>query len=282
MPEFAEVYLQVEYLRDRCLGWTIEEYGVKGRSHFKGMRSMSEDERSGVLTDFFVGSRIENICQRGKQVILRLSKGTLLSHLMFKGRWSVAGDDFTSNYKQHKQPPTAKSNSFWLIADDGSRLNFHDPESMGHVSAYPGQSPGQIDKLKKLGKEVLSTKFSDPDFSEEWDLEGFLKKAGRSRKAIKAFLLDQGQQSGLGNMYVCEALYQAGLSPVTASRELSEEACEKLFEAAKDIVQRAIDTCLDYDEVLKIYRRETDPKGHKVETIKVSGRDTFWVPAVQK
>ena len=60
------------------------------------------------------GATVENVTQRSKHVVIVLSTGVLTSHLMFKGRWSIAGDDFTSHYKHHKEPPTAKSVNFWI------------------------------------------------------------------------------------------------------------------------------------------------------------------------
>lgn len=278
MPEFAEVNIQVAFMRERCLGWKIASFGYKGRRHFK---NLSESKREAQLKGFFEGNVLEDVTQRGKQVILRTRHGAVTSHLMFKGRWTIEGDPFTSNYKSHKELPKEKGNSFWIVSEDGQKLIFNDPENMGHVSIFPNRSPGDIEALSKLGPEVLITDFTDPDFSDEWDLDFFASKASRSKKAIKAFLLEQKFQSGLGNMWVCESLYMAGIAPKRPAKELSPEEVERLHKAAIEIVQRAIDTQLDYDSIVKIYRKETDPDGNTVFKEKVAGRDTFWVPEKQ-
>lgn len=281
MPEFAEVNIQVQYLRQRCLGWEVAQWGKEGWGHFKNMPEEGRDE---ALEAFWVGNVIEDITQRGKQVILRTKRGVVSSHLMFKGRWSVQGDPFTSNYKQHKAAPTDKSRTFWIITPGGERLNFHTPEYKAKMQAFPGQmDPGAIEHLSKLGPEILILPETDPAFAASaWTVAEFTKKSARSKQAIKAFLLDQKRQSGLGNMYVCEALYDAGVSPTRPANSLSEAEREAVHRASGDILRRALETKLDYDALLRIYRQDTDPQGHPVECDQVGSRDTFWVPAVQK
>src|SRR5262249_50089625 len=145
-------------------------------------------DKDQILKEFFEGARIEAVTQRGKFVVFRLSTGTMISHLMFKGRWSIAGDDFISNYKQHKAAPTAKSNNFWVVSSMG-RLNFHEPEYKGKVHAFPGAKPSDVDELSSLGPEVYITPETDPDFSgREWDVASFRKNIAKVRKTIKEFL----------------------------------------------------------------------------------------------
>lgn len=279
MPEFAEVNVQVRWLRERCRNFQITGYGSSARNHFK---NLPEAGRKKKLDAFFDGNTIEEITQRGKHVVLRTLNGTIASHLMFKGRWTMEGDDFTSNYKGHKKPALPKSNSFWVENDKGEKLYFNDPEYMGYVTVFPTASPGDVPALSKLGPEVLITDQTDPDYQKTWTLADLQKRTGRSKKAIKGLLLDQDKQSGLGNMYVCEALYKAKIDPNRPSNSLSEDEVKRVHEEAQKVVQKSIDTDLDYDKVLLVYRRETDPGGHAVKCSKVSGRDTFWVPDVQK
>ncbi len=279
MPEFAEVNIQVQYLQKRCSGWKIASWGKEGWGHFK---KMPEEGREEALEAFFTDNCLESITQRGKQVILHTSKGVMSSHLMFRGRWSVEGDPFLSNYKHHKSQPTDKSRTFWIINDKGQRLNFHAPQYKAHVSAWPGESdPANLEALNKLGPEILVLPETDPAFTQEWTLDLFRDKAGRSRQAIKAFLLDQKRQSGLGNMYVCEALYDAGIAPSRPAKSLSEDETQNLHKACQDILRRAMETNLDYDVLLRIYKQTQDPDGNPVESTKISGRDTYWVPARQ-
>lgn len=280
MPEFPEVNVQVRYLRERCVGWTLSGWGVKTRQHFKGMDSPGRDA---ALGDFFTGAVLEDVTQRGKQIVMRTNRGLLLSHLMFRGRWSVQGDEFRSPYKYHATAPTERSISFWLEGDGGRRLNLHTPENKAHVTAFLNQrDPGQLEKLTRLGPEVLVLPETDPAFAQgAWSLEQFAARAGRSRQAIKAFLLDQKRQSGLGNMYVCEGLYDAGIAPTRPANSLSAAEREAIWGAARAIMQRAVTEELNYESLLRVYRRDKDPEGHDVENTTISGRATYWVPARQ-
>lgn len=280
MPEFAEVNLQVKWLRERVTGWRIDSYGCTSKAHFPALKDAPDKDE--ILREFFTGATIERVSQRGKLVVFTLSSGTLFSHLMFKGRWSLRGDDFISNYKQHKKAPTPQSANFWMESSAG-RLNFHEPENMGKVHAFPGARPAEVEELRALGPESLLTPETVPDFSsKDWELDGFVKGVAKVKKSIKEYLLDQKKQTGLGNMYVCEALYRARVKPDRAANSLSSDEAEALHSAAREILRESIDSVLDYDKVLKVYRRETDPDGNPVEESQVGGRDTFWVPAVQR
>lgn len=277
MPEFAEVNQQVRWLRPRVAGATVAAFGFHG-GHFPALKG--DPARDEILRGFLVGATVDGVTQRGKHVVLRLSTGTLLSHLMFKGRWSLAGDDFVSNYKHHREPPEAKSASFWMDTSRG-RLNFHEPEYKGKVHAFPGVAAGAVDELRGLGPEVLVTAETDPDFTAAWTADDLARAAGKTKTAIKALLLDQRKQAGIGNMYACECLYRAGVAPARAASSLGREEVVRVHAALQATLRAAMDSGLDYDGVLQVYRRERDPLGHPVACVEVGGRDTYWVPAVQ-
>jgi formamidopyrimidine-DNA glycosylase len=281
MPEFPEVNIQVRYLRERVKGWKITDCGWNGDTH---LANLPEDQRKAVCKSMFADNEIVDVTQRGKQIIFRMRQGIVTSHLMFRGRWSVVGDHFISNYKRHRDPPTESSNSFWLIgAQVTQRLNFYDPEYRAHVKVFPhANDPTEVEEVAKLGPEVLVLPETDPSFADAWTVEEFRTQSARSKQAIKAFLLDQKRQSGIGNIYVCEALYRARIDPNRPAQSLSSDEAQALFEATRSLMQKAIDTNLDYDQVVEIYNCKKDPNGHPVSRDKVGGRDTFWVPAVQK
>jgi formamidopyrimidine-DNA glycosylase len=279
MPEFAELNKQVRWLRERVVGWQVDAYGSEGWGNFPALKDNPSKDQ--ILDQFFKGAVIESVTQRGKFAVFRLSTGTMFSHLMFKGRWSIAGDDFLSNYKQHKNKPTEKSVTFWLSAG-GKKLNFHEPEYKGKVHAFLGKQPKDCEELSSLGPEIKLTRETDPDFAaQDWQLSAFVANLGKTKKSVKELLLDQKKQAGLGNMYVCEALYRAGVRPDRASNSLSADEARAIYEAAREVVQQSIDTELDYKTVLAVYNRDTDPEGHPVEVSEVGGRDTYWVPAKQ-
>lgn len=279
MPEFPEVNVQVRYLRERIVGWTITDCGWKGKSHLKGLEEAEKEAACAMLAD---GNVIEDVTQRGKQVIFRMKRGLVTSHLMFKGRWSVEGEPFISNYKRHRKEPNDKSNTFWMTNQQGQTLFFNDPDYRGHVLVFPDvQDPADAHHLAKLGPEVLSLPELDPSFAAPWTLEHFQQTASRSRQPIKVFLLDQKRQSGIGNVYVCEALYHTRINPSQPTNSLSTDELSAIFDASRSIIQQAIDTDLDYDQILHIYGKKEDRQGNPVSKDKVGGRDTYWVPAVQ-
>jgi formamidopyrimidine-DNA glycosylase len=83
-------------------------------------------------------------------------------------------------------------------------------------------------------------------------------------------------------MYACEALYRAGVSPTRAANAVTADEAAALHGAVVAIVSEVIATDLDYDRVLKVYRKERDESGRAVQVVKLGGRDTWWVPEAQR
>jgi formamidopyrimidine-DNA glycosylase len=139
-----------------------------------------------------------------------------------------------------------------------------------------------VAELRDLGPEVLVTPETDPAYTDEWSAEGLRAGASRSKTAIKAYLLDQKKQAGIGNMYACECLYRARIAPERPANTLAADEVTRVHAELQATLRLAIDTDLDYDRVLQVYRKTSDPLGNPVECAEVGGRDTFWVPAVQR
>lgn len=277
MPEFPEVHHQVVWLRHRVTGAVIDDYGFTG-GHFPELKD--DPARKAKLDAFFRGATLRAITQRGKHIVMALSTGTCTSHLMHSGRWTMADEPYVSRYRHHKDLPEKKASTFWMLVG-GRRLEFNEPEHRGKVRAFPTLASGAVDELRKLGPDVLRTAESDPAFPQPWSVDSLRRSLAGARKSVKEILLDQGELAGVGNTYACEALYRAGIAPTTKGAAVPSERVEPLHLAVVDTVNDAIATDLDYDRVLKVYRRETDPLGRKVEVTKIGGRDTYWVPAAQ-
>lgn len=278
MPEFPEVHRQVTWLRERVTGWVIEDYGFTG-GHFQ--KQKTDPARKATLDAFFKGATINAVTQRGKHIVMALSTGTSTSHLMHSGRWTMADEPYVSNYRHHKDLPEKKASTFWLLAK-GRRLEFNEPEYRGKVHAYPGLTSANIESLKELGPDVLITPESDPNYLKVWTVDDLKRSLAGSRKSVKEILLDQEYQAGIGNMYACEALYRAGVAPKTAANTLAADRVAALHAATVAIIGEVMANDLDYSNVLKVYRKEADPAGKPVEVVKIAGRDTYWVPAVQR
>ncbi len=278
MPEFPEVNVQIRYLRERCVGWTIDRFGYRWPRHFK---KQPREGREAILSAFFEGNTIEGVTQRGKHIILKTPRGLATCHLMLKGRWSVDADPFVCRYPHYLEPPEARSCTFWVEGGEG-RLGLYDPENWAGLEIHPGVSdPAAVDVLADLGPEVAVFPETDPAFATPWSVEAFGARAARSGHPIKLFLLDQKRQSGLGNRYVAEALYEARVSPHRPARDLSAEELSRVVSASQAVLRRAIDADLDYDAIIQVYKRERDPLGNPVRSDEIGKRDSWWVPALQ-
>ena len=278
MPEFPEVHRQVTWLRERVTGWVIEDYGFTG-GHFPELKA--DPARKAKLDAFFKGATLRAVTQRGKHIVMALSTGTSTSHLMHAGRWTLDDEPYVSNYRHHKDPPVKKASTFWMQSQ-GRRLEFNEPEYRGKVHAFPGATSAGIGALAELGPDVVITPESDPAFQTAWTVDHLKRSLAGSRKSVKEILLDQEYQAGIGNMYACEALYRAAIAPKAVANALAGERVAALHAAAVAIIGEVMANDLDYARVLKVYRKEADPAGHPVEVVKLAGRDTYWVPAVQR
>lgn len=178
------------------------------------------DLRRPVPADFariLEGRRILNVGRRAKYLVVDLEGGALLlGHLGMSGRMIIgAGGD---GPHQH----------IVFETDDGGRVAYADPRRFGLMDL--GQD-GRHPLLEGLGPEPL-----DDGFSAAVLADGL---AGKDQ-AIKSALLDQGVVAGLGNIYVAESLFQAGISPLRAAGSLKGDEIGRLVTAIRDVLERAI------------------------------------------
>ncbi len=278
MPEFPEVHHQVVWLRERATGAAIEDYGFTG-GHFPELKD--DPAKKAKLDAFFKGATLRTITQRGKHIVMSLSTGTCTSHLMHSGRWTMADEPYVSNYRHHKDLPAKKASTFWMTFG-ARRLEFNEPEYRGKVRAFPKLASDEVDELRKLGPDVMQTPETDPAYTQPWTVDSLRRSLYGNRKSVKEILLDQGELAGVGNTYACEALYRAGVAPTAKGAAFAADRVAPLHAAIVDVISEAIASGLDYAKVLKVYRKETDPAGRKVEVVKIGGRDTYWVPELQR
>jgi formamidopyrimidine-DNA glycosylase len=182
---------------------------------------------------------------------------------------------------------TAKHDHFLIETDDGHRLALNDARRFGSLDLVRTGELDQWPPFAALGPEPL-----DLDARE-------LKRrlAGRTA-AIKLLLLDQGIVAGLGNIYVCEALYRAGIHPRRAGGSISLNRLKRLVPAIHDVLAEAIaaggSTLRDFaspngelgyfPKSFAVYDREGKPCscGGRVRRIVQGGRSTFYCPACQR
>jgi formamidopyrimidine-DNA glycosylase len=268
MPELPEVETTVRGL----------ERVLKGR-RIRSIEARRADLRRALPNDLgqrLTGSRVTSLGRRAKYGLIDTDRGdTLVFHLGMSGHWRVD----PSEIKKHDH--------FVIETDEGRRVALNDARRFGSLDLVRTDELADWPALKALGPEPLDL---DPR-------ELKRRLAGRSA-AIKLLLLDQRIVAGLGNIYVCEALYRAGIHPKRAGGSLSLERLKKLVPAIHDVLAEAIaaggSTLRDFaspdgelgyfSKSFAVYDREGQPCrcGGVVRRIVQGGRSTFYCPRCQR
>jgi formamidopyrimidine-DNA glycosylase len=279
MPELPEVETVMRGLRQRLEGRTI----VRAVAHRPDLRWPLPQGLQNRLT----GARVTGFRRRGKYILMRLAGGeSLLLHLGMSGR--IVMTPLRPNQ-------TAPHEHLVLETDDGWRLGFIDPRRFGSVDLVPTREEDAHKLLAGLGPEPLEPGFSPAALS--------AGLAGK-RTPIKAALLDQKLVAGLGNIYACEALYRARLSPLRSAHTVPGVRATRLVPAIKDTLKEAIaaggSSLRDYvqpDGELGYFQHAWKVYGHGGEAcercprrpacpgirrITQSGRSTFYCPRTQR
>ena len=174
-----------------------------------------------AFVERLTGRRVEAVGRRAKYLLVRLDDGfTLLGHLGMSGSMVIA---------RGRNAPPGPHDHVEFLTDDGTSVTYRDPRRFGlmDLTAAPDAHP----LLARLGPEPLG-----PDFHAA-ALTGALEGKGAS---IKAALLDQNLVAGLGNIYVSESLFLAGIDPARAAGTLAGEECARLVQAIRAVLERAI------------------------------------------
>jgi len=170
------------------------------------------------------GRRVEAVRRRAKYILVDLEDGgVLLLHLGMSGRLTVVN-------AEDKSPPELHDHVV-VTLDDGNRIRFNDQRRFGVLDYVRREKLEQHPLLRELGPEPL-----DPAFTGEVLAASLTGK----RTPLKAALLDQQVVAGLGNIYVSEVLYRAGLSPRRLARTVTLDRAQRLVQAIREVLERAI------------------------------------------
>jgi len=268
VPELPEVETTVRGLEKVLLGRRIARVEPR-RPDLR--RSFPQD-----LGQRLTGAVVESLGRRGKFGLINTSRGdTLVFHLGMSGKWRVDPEELLPH------------DHLVIETDEGRRLALNDPRRFGSVDLVPTAQLERLPALAALG----------PEPTELDSAELHRRLSGRSAP-IKALLLDQRIVAGLGNIYACEALNRAGISPRRESRRLSRDSVERLVEAIRSVIAEAIaaggSTLRDYarpdgelgyfSKRFAVYDREGKSCGcgGVVKRIVQGGRSTFYCPSCQK
>ena len=201
-------------------------------------------------------------------------------HLGMSGRFSI--EEGTWPADSGNTNPKHDHVVFTMGGKGEPLIVYNDPRRFGFMELL---EKGEQGRMAELGPEPLSNQFKGPIL-----IEALTKK----KAPIKSALLDQRIVAGLGNIYVCEALFDAHISPLRKSCDLTERECEVLSKEIKDVLEiaikvggstfkdfAAVDGALGYfQHRFKVYGHEGNdcPNkacGGKITRMKQSGRSTF-------
>lgn len=169
-----------------------------------------------------IGETIESIGRRGKFLIFHLSHYEMISHLRMEGKYQYF----------EKEEPIDKHTHVIFSFEDGSQLRYHDVRKFGRMTIVEKGASNTYKGILKLGPEPLPDLFLLKDFT-----VGLQK----SHKAIKPLLLDQKLVTGLGNIYVDEALWEAKIHPEQPADSLRPKEIKLLRQAIIDVLSRAVE-----------------------------------------
>lgn len=284
MPELPEVETVCVGLRPSLEGQKL--VCVKQRRN--NLRFPLPSDFSATLS----GTLVEKVSRRAKFILIHLNEGlVLLIHLGMSGRIVLFPDNV---------PPAGRHDHIDFITEKGVTIRFCDPRRFGFMDLIPTKDLIKHPMIRHLGPEPLTKAFN----------VAVLNETLRDRKIpIKNALLDQRVVAGLGNIYACEALYKAKISPKRLARSIPGKRSERLVPAIKEVLHAAInsggsslrdftrtDGELGYFQTqLSVYGREGKKCqalynktsmmgfcGHTIKRIVQSGRSTFYCSQCQR
>jgi formamidopyrimidine-DNA glycosylase len=242
------------------------------------------------MAERLAGARVNALGRRSKYLLAGLDTGeTLIVHLGMSGRLLIS-EQPVGDY--HVVMPLAgKHDHVMLEMQGGARVTFNDARRFGAMDLWPSDALGAHRLLAHLGPEPLGD-----GFSADWLAA---RMSGR-RTPVKAILLDQRVVAGLGNIYVCEALWRTQIAPQRLARDVSSGEITGLVRAVRLVLDEAIaaggSSLRDYRRTdgelgyfqhsFAVYGRVGEPCrrpgcGGVIARVVQAGRSSFYCPACQ-
>ena len=213
------------------------------------------------MVERLTGARVLRLHRRSKYILADLSTDeTLLIHLGMSGRMLISGVMLGEFHHDHPAPQ--KHDHVVLTMENGARVTFNDARRFGAMDLFATQSAEQHPLLSVLGPEPLGNAFD----------EAYLTSRLKGRNTpIKSALLDQHIVAGLGNIYVCETLYRARISPIKKAGDLTARRAASLVPIIRDVLSEAIKAG---GSSLRDYRQADGELGYFQHTFQVYGRES--------
>ena len=269
MPELPEVETTRRGIEPHVLGRRIEGWIIRDRR----LRWPIE------LPAALVGQRVGRVARRAKYLGLLTEAGGVIVHLGMSGSLRRVAPERAAGTHDHVD----------LLFEGGVCLRYTDPRRFGSIHYQPGDWRSHW-LLASLGPEPASAEFSG----------SYLHARSRKRRvAVKSFLMDGRIVVGVGNIYANEALFAAGIRPRRAAGRLTLQECERLAEAVRTTLTRAIEeggtTLRDFvggdgrpgyfAQQLAVYGREGERCGRckaALKSVRIGARATVYCPRCQR
>ena len=271
MPELPEVETTVRGLARVLDGERIERVAL----HRPGMRVPFPVGLVQALT----GARVTGLARRAKYGLIHTDRGTtMIFHLGMSGRWRI-------------DPASLGKHDHLVLETAAHRFALNDARRFGFVALVDTERLDQWPAFAALGPEPLGDELTAAHLHAAF--------AGR-RQAVKLLLLDQRIVAGLGNIYVCEALFRARVDPRKAAGKVTRPALARLVVAIREVLHQALgdggSTLRDYARPdgelgyfatrFAVYGRERKAcarsDGGVIKRIVQGGRSTWWCPRCQR
>jgi formamidopyrimidine-DNA glycosylase len=267
MPELPEVQTVVTTLQPRVVGRTIKRV--------VSLRADIVTPSDVPLAQLLQERRIDSVTRRGKRIVFTLHDGNrFYVHLGMTGQLTVTPGNAAVPPHTHME----------LELDTGEQLRYRDPRRFGGVWWLGHNAIGD----EGMGPEPLKLRPAQ-----------LLRRLHQTTRAVKNALMDQTVVAGLGNIYVDESLFAAGIHPLSPANELTMEQVARLNRAIKTTLRRAIrhrgSTLRDYrdaegesgafQKLHRVYDRTGEPCRRcrtAIERIVLGGRSTHFCPKCQR
>ncbi len=288
MPELPEVETVRKGLEPYMTGHVITQADIR-RPDLRWPFPVNMAER-------LIGKRVERLRRRSKYILCDLdSSETLLIHLGMSGRMTISAPEKVKDMAgdfHHLHPAIEKHDHVVIDMDNGARITFNDARRFGAMDLLDTKAAEQHKLLASIGPEPLGNSF---------DEAYFIAALKGKNTPIKSAMLDQRIVAGLGNIYVCEALWRTGISPLNKAAKLSKARAASLVPAIRAVLNDAIaaggSSLKDYRQAdgelgyfqhsFATYGREgehcktSDCKG-RIKRVVQSGRSSFYCPECQR
>lgn len=274
MPELPEVETVRKTLKKLVVNKTIKDITVYWPKIIKNPLEVEQ------FVDALIGETILDVGRRGKFLIIYTGNFALVSHLRMEGKYGL----------YPKDEPYDKHTHVLFHFTDGTELRYRDVRKFGTMHLYKKGDEFLTEPLIGLGPEP---------FSEEFTIEYLADKLAKTNRKVKTALLDQKVFVGLGNIYVDEALFRAGIHPERLANTLDNSEVtllhREIVATLSEAVKKGGSTIRSYvnsqGEIgmfqLELYAygrngEECKRCGTPLEKTTVGGRGTHYCPQCQK